>query len=214
MRCSQLEQRLNDVLDRRENPLADDAIAAHVADCGRCRRVTAAYVALADGAAELAGQTRIAAAGRTSLQTAATPRHRTVLRTAAGAAWAVAAGLLVYLSLGPRATDAPVPSSPTSIAVVATLPEAARPATRTASVAELVRHPCRAYVDLVHGTARGVDEAIMLASSLPPPDELLAPVLFPDDGLLKQLGDRWIPAAGETLETLEQVFAAEATVRS
>jgi hypothetical protein len=203
MRCSQLEQRLNDVLDRREDPLADDAITAHVAKCNRCRRWTAAYIAVAEATADLSPTPTV------EIQ----PR-RIRRRLAAGTAWAVAAGVLTFLSLGPREPAGSRPSLPAQAAVVAVAPDAAPPAGRNASVAELVRHPCRAYVDLVHGTARGLDEAIVLASSLPAPDELLAPVLFPDDGLLKQLNDRWIPAAGETLDTLEQVLSAEATVRS
>jgi hypothetical protein len=214
MRCSQLETRLNDALDRRENPLADDAIAAHVATCGRCRRVTAAYLALADGAAALGESEQADVARHPSSAVPAASSGRTFRPAAVAASWAVAAGLLLYVTLDTRTPDAgPLPANK-KLADVATPAVPLRSAVRNASVVDLVRQPCRAYVDLVHGTARSVDEAIVIASSLPTPHELLAPVLFPEDGLLREIGDRWIPVADETLDALEQMFPAETTARS
>lgn len=189
MRCSRLETRLNDLLDRRADPRSDAELVAHAAECPRCRRLTDAYVALVRGADDL----------RTV--SSAVVRSPFGLRGAAGAVLALAVVLLIYLTgsfVPPPPLVAPEPT-----------PVAARP---VPVVAEFAFSTGRAYLAFVQGTARGVDEAFVLASSLPPPRELLDPVVFPDDGLLKRIGNEWVPAAGETLDALGRVFTAEATL--
>lgn len=188
MRCSQLETRLNELLDRRDDPRSNAEIAAHTAACPRCRRLTSAYVAVALGSERL--------------RSPASPvLSRPIgLHGVAGAMLAVAAALLVYVT---------GVAGPSSVDVASKAPPAVRP---IRAVTELAREVGRTYAAFIHGTARSVDEAFVLASSLPPPDELLDPVLFPDDGLLKRFGDEWAPAAGATFDSLGRVFVEDATL--
>ena len=47
MNCEEFEQRLNDVLDRRGQPEADEQLGAHAVDCSECRtRLSGARVLL------------------------------------------------------------------------------------------------------------------------------------------------------------------------
>src|SRR5436190_1832044 len=77
MRCSQLETRLNDLLDRREDPRLDAEMAAHTARCRRCRRVVAAYAALAEGTAALAEESFV---GRFADGAVSLPRRNSTFR--------------------------------------------------------------------------------------------------------------------------------------
>ena len=209
MRCSQLESRLNDLLDQRQDPSTDKDIVAHTTACRRCRRIAAAYTAVADGAAALADNSHFV----DEMHEAVAPRSRRfgVVRVAVSSVWAVAAALLLYF------TAAPVPQvAPVAVTEVATVSPAQKPSnlSEPMMVVEFARTTGRAYVGLLHGTARGVDGAFTLAASVPPANELLEPVLFADDGLFKQLNDEWLPAAGATLDVIEQAFVEEAPVRS
>ena len=188
MRCSQLETRLNDLLDRRVDPRSDAEIAAHTADCPRCRHWTESYVAVVRGGEDL------------YLAGSATRLRPIGVQGAAGAVLAVAAALLIYVTQAPTPPPADVPVESTTVG------------TPVPAVSALALEAGRAYVAWIHGTARSVDEAFVLASSRPPPRELLDPVVFPDDGLLKRIGNEWVPAAGETLDALGQIFTAEATL--
>jgi len=210
MRCSQLENRLNDLLDRREDPRSDAAVAEHIASCRRCNQVTAAFVAVTEGAATLAKTVacRTAEGSRRGVRPLSRFGAASSWRSMAVGAVTTAAMLLFLLqrqgSQNHVARHDVVSTAPATRASVRSQP--AKP--RRPVVVKLAQHTGRAYVDLVHGTVRGVDEAVMLAGSIPPPREFLSPLLFPDVGMLRQLGDDWAPMADQTLEALEQVFAA------
>jgi hypothetical protein len=51
MRCKQVERRLNELLDQRQQWTADPALVAHCAGCRPCRAIADAYTAVADAAA-------------------------------------------------------------------------------------------------------------------------------------------------------------------
>lgn len=209
MRCDQFEIRLNDVLDRRDDPRRDAPLIAHAADCRECRNMAAAYEVLTDGVAELSDSVELAPVEL--------PRGR-------GPAWiAVVAPLLATAAaalflLRPATEQSSVSTAPVRVAAVApvvaavTLPMPT-PADAPLStepeppvVVNLARTTGRAYVGLIHGTARGLDEALAMAADLPPAQQLLQPVLFPEDGLLRRTKDRFAPVAGETIDALRQVF--------
>lgn len=52
MTCDEFEARLNAILDRRRDPRADHALAAHQAECLACREMAEAYEALLNGLSE------------------------------------------------------------------------------------------------------------------------------------------------------------------
>lgn len=164
---------------------------------------------MADGAAALAEEPNF---GETFDETV-TPESRRfgVLRATTAGVWAVAAALLLYFTAAPQSSDVRVVATMhvTNDAIVQTTPFRAAP-----MMVDYSRSAGRMYVDLFHDTARGVDGAFSLAASVPPAGELLEPVLFADDGLLKQINDEWLPAAGATLDVIEQSFTGEPQVRS
>lgn len=206
MRCSQLETRLNDLLDRREDPRLDPEITAHTTRCGRCRRVAAAYAALTDGATALADES----AEHYADDAVALSRFgSTFRRNLAATIWAVAAAALFYLTAVPSAPNiAKAPAAPTATAVVR------QPVDETPTIFEFARATGRVYVGLLDDAARGVDGAFSIVAAVPPAEELLEPVLFADGSLLQQIGNEWIPAAGETLHAVERAFSDEPSVRS
>jgi hypothetical protein len=233
MRCSQLETRLNDVLDRRGDPWNEPDIAAHAGACRRCRRIVASYVAAVEGVEALTGRgptvpalTGPAQAGPDRSVGGDVARRSPPSRPLSTAAfWAVAASLLLALTFFPQTGGPPYSDvgRPGSVAAVTSEsaagesplePQAPSPIERIPPIIELARTTSRMYVGLLDDTAWGVDGALALASAVPPADELLEPVLFTDDGLLKQIGREWLPAAGATLEALEQAVAGDTSARS
>ena len=90
MQCDHLQQRLDELLDRRAELRADSDIAAHVADCPTCRRVVGSYEAMLLGLDILAGfepEERCTArnaptAGRLRGAVASRPWHLAALATA------------------------------------------------------------------------------------------------------------------------------------
>ena len=220
MRCSQLETRLNDLLDRREDPSTDAEIVAHTVACRRCRRVTAAYAAVAEGATALADDSHFLDESHEAI--APSSQRFGVVRGTVASVWAVAAALLLYFTAAPTPSPMQVAATPsvTNITTPTVVPDSMATGSMATGrpepmmVVEFARNTGLAYVGLLHGTARGVDGAFSLAASVPPANELLEPVLFADDGLFRQFNDEWLPAAGATLDVIEQAFAEEAPVRS
>lgn len=211
MRCEQFEDRLNEVLDRREDPRGDRPLMDHIAVCRPCRGVAASYALLTSGAEQLRAEAEAApvlepaVAGRRSWTVAVVGP---LLATAA-----VATLALFRFTTGeesPPSTTFTMPTNPPAAVVTAALPPAPprspKPLPAAPVVDELARTTGRASVGLFQGTVRGVDEAFALASALPPPHELLEPMLFPEDGLLRRMEASWAPAAGQTFDALRQVF--------
>jgi hypothetical protein len=224
MRCEQFETRLNDILDRRGDPGRDGSLTAHSARCARCRRTAESYSVLIDGLR----QWQEDAAGR--------PPVRSHVGTNAGrrgmafAAFAVAAGLMLAVVLH-RRPPADAPESPADIAALTvpqtpidTKPGVSEPPLPLRPVVsgiggrpiviDFAKQTGLAYVELVDGTARGVDEVIIAASTLPPPTEFLEPVLFPEDGLWKRIGTDFVPRAGETFDAIRNALPVEFSRRS
>lgn len=212
MRCDQFEDRLNDVLDRRDDPRRDASLTAHAAECRQCRNLASAYAMLTDGAAELS---------RASLPSKLEPLHdrRLVWSVAVAPLLATAAAALFMFNQARRSDEVPtLPSAAVPpVAAAVTLPTPARlPVSGTVSdesaapvFVDLARTTGRAYVGLIHDTARKLDDAVALASALPPAQQLLEPVLFPEDGLLRRTTERFAPVAGETIDALRQVFQSQ-----
>jgi hypothetical protein len=209
MRCEQFETRLNDVLDLRGDPRRDRPLAAHAAVCGDCRRLLGSYEAMLGGLAEIESF-----AEASSLDS--TPAFSFGSRSVLAAAAAVV--LLALLVRQPASEHASSPAVENGIAAMPTAAivaeEKSTPPAGSPVVVDYARRTGRAYVELAHGTARGFDEAIALATAIPPPDELLPPAIFSDDGLLKRLEVDLVPAAGETFDKLRNVFETEPTGRS
>lgn len=217
MRCDQFEDRLNDVLDSRDDPRGDAALVAHAAGCRDCRKLAAAYAVLTDGATELR---RTAEPMAMELS----PARRPAWTLVAAPLMAVAATALFMFYQAPAVDhDAAlqatvVPNTPAAAVVMsptADPPIADEPASAAMLeleppvVIDLAHSTGRTYAGWVHGTARSLDDALALAVALPPAQQLLEPVLFPEDGLLRRMEDRLAPVADETLEALRQVFQSQ-----
>lgn len=208
MRCDQFENRLNDVLDRRDDPRRDAPLIAHAATCRECRNLAAAYEVLTDGASELRNSM--------SITPVKLPNERSTPWLALAPLLATAAAAMFLLSRPAAKNEVPTAHAPTTkmepvLAVVSVpTPTFQAPSfpieSEPSRVVGLARTTGRAYVGLIHGTARSLDDALALASTLPPAQRLLQPVLFPEDGLLRRMEDRFAPVAGETIDALRQVF--------
>ena len=220
MRCDQFEDRLNNILDRREDPSGDGELTAHAAVCGACRKLAKSYAALTSGAALLRERAELVV--DLTPGNVAGPSFR---RTTWLAPLLVTAAAVAFVYLRPTDDVLPLPPVTSPIAPVVAAQHGATPdfvpnlaAVEPSSLPTTLRKPIstpvvdlarttgQAYVGLIHGTARRVDEAIAIASAWPQPQQLLEPMLFPEDGLLRQWEDRWGPVAGETFDALREVF--------
>jgi hypothetical protein len=155
------------------------------------------------------------------VELAAPHRAWSITRLLAGCSLIVAAvvALAFTPSPQPRRSIAPMPHRQ-AVATVATDTEMAaitvgkHASLKAPIVGEFARQTQSACVGFVQGTARSVDEAVTLATALPLSSDLLEPVLFPEDGLLKRLEHGLAPMADETLDMLRNVFAGDDATRS
>ncbi len=209
--CEQFERRLNDVLDERRNPRHDETLAEHLSACKNCRGLAGAYEIIVAGITQLP---RDARGCRNEPVVPVVPR-RAVLgaRMLAGFSL-VAAGVVAFVLMMPKQNPSITPAAAYSTIVAAAPPTATKQASlRTPIVGNFARQTRTACVEFVQGTARSLDEAVALATALPPPNDLLQPVLFSEDGILRQLEHDLAPMADETLDVLRNVFTSDHATR-
>lgn len=213
LNCEQFERRLNDVLDERGDPRAEPALAEHLAACGNCRRLAAAYDAVTVGIASVSVGS-ITPSGEIVVHNAR-QFGSPLVRMFGGLSLTAAAVVALVFTLSDRQRPVVQPAPKyQAVAVVAPITTAKHASLRAPIVGDFARQTRSACAGLVQGTARSVDEAVTLATALPPPDDLLQPVLFPPDGLLKQWEHDLAPMADETLDVLRNVFAGDDRARS
>lgn len=114
MRCEEFEDRLNAVLDERRRPEWDDELRLHCDSCAECRHLAASYDVLLDSFYALATPNAPADMGLRVLAELGPTPTATRRWTAAAAALAMAACVLIVVGPLLRGPSTGQPSAPTS----------------------------------------------------------------------------------------------------